>query len=231
MGARHSTSGRLSDQEKLTSSGDVSVVTRSSKIHDDGTPNPTEFMDDMSLHCSESRIHGKGEVVMITVGILSISTKGAAGQREDTSGEAIRELVSGPPLAATVSARMIVPDDHAAIELALRHWADDLRLSLVLTTGGTGLSPTDVTPEATLAVVDRLAPGLAEAMRMETLPQTRFAMLSRAVAGCRGATLIVNLPGSPKGVRECLGVILPVLPHAVQLLTGHQTEHAPGDTA
>ncbi len=165
---------------------------------------------------------------MITVGILTISTKGAAGQREDTSGEAIRELVTGPPLAATVAARTIVPDDRAAIELVLRHWADDLRLSLVLTTGGTGLSPTDVTPEATLAVVDRMAPGLAEAMRMETLAKTRFALLSRAVAGCRGATLIVNLPGSPKGVRECLDVILPVLPHAVQLLSGQQTDHAPG---
>lgn len=162
---------------------------------------------------------------MITVGILTVSTKGAAGEREDTSGEAIRELVTGPALGATVSKRDIVPDDRAAIELILRHWADDLRLNLVLTTGGTGLSPTDTTPEATLAVVDRLVPGLAEAMRMQTLAQTPFAMLSRAVAGCRGATLIVNLPGSPKGVRECLDIILPVLPHAIQVLSSPHVEH------
>jgi molybdenum cofactor synthesis domain-containing protein len=162
---------------------------------------------------------------MVNVGILTISTSGAAGAREDTSGAAIRELVTPPPLAATVAQYQVIADDRAAIEATLRHWADDLRLDLVLTTGGTGLSPTDVTPEATLAVVDRLAPGLAEAMRAESLRQTPFAMLSRAVAGCRGQTLIVNLPGSPKGVRECLGVILPALPHAIAILTGGPAGH------
>ncbi|MEO7000393.1 MAG: MogA/MoaB family molybdenum cofactor biosynthesis protein [Ktedonobacterales bacterium] len=161
----------------------------------------------------------------VTVGILTISTKGAAGAREDTSGEAIRELVTAEPLHATVMQRQIVPDDRAAIEDVLRHWADDLRLNLILTTGGTGLSPTDVTPEATLAVVERLVPGVAEAMRQESLRVTPFAMLTRAVAGCRGATLIVNLPGSPKGVRECLAVILPALPHAVDILTTRVTDH------
>jgi molybdopterin adenylyltransferase len=162
---------------------------------------------------------------MITVGILTVSTLGAAGQREDTSGEAIRALVTAEPLSADVIDQRIVSDDRAAIESALCHWADDLHFHLILTTGGTGLSPTDVTPEATLAVIDRNVPGLAEAMRQESLRQTPFAMLSRAVAGCRGTTLIINLPGSPKGVRECLAVILPVLPHAVDLVTGRNTAH------
>ena len=162
---------------------------------------------------------------MITVGILTVSTLGAAGQREDTSGAAIRALVTAEPLSADVIDQRIVPDDRAAIESALCHWADELHVHLVLTTGGTGLSPTDVTPEATLAVIDRNVPGLAEAMRQESLRQTPFAMLSRAVAGCRGTTLIINLPGSPKGVRECLAVILPVLPHAVDLVTGRNTAH------
>lgn len=164
---------------------------------------------------------------MVTVGILTVSTKGAAGQREDTSGEAIQALVTGEPLGATVAARAVVADDRASIESVLRHWADDLRLNLVFTTGGTGFSPTDVTPEATLAVVERQAPGLAEAIRAESLHATPMAMLSRAVAGIRGATLIVNMPGSPKAVRECLGVILPALPHAIDILTGRVSEHPP----
>lgn len=162
---------------------------------------------------------------MVTVGILTVSTKGAAGAREDTSGAAIRELVTAPPLEASLAQYAIVADERMSIEATLRHWADDLRLNLVLTTGGTGLSPTDVTPEATLAVVDRLVPGLAETMRAESLRYTPHAMLSRAVAGCRGQTLIVNLPGSPKGVRESLAVILPALPHAVAILTAQTTEH------
>jgi molybdopterin adenylyltransferase len=162
---------------------------------------------------------------MVSVGILTVSTRGAAGEREDTSGDVIREMVTGEPLNAEVEARMIVADERASIESVLRSWADVLRLNLVLTTGGTGFSPTDVTPEATLAVVERVAPGLAEAMRAESLRITPMAMLTRAVSGIRGETLIVNLPGSPKGVRENLGVILPALPHAVDILTRRVTEH------
>jgi molybdenum cofactor synthesis domain-containing protein len=164
---------------------------------------------------------------MATVGILTISTKGAAGEREDSSGEVIREMVTAPPLSATVAERALLPDDRAAIEQTLRRWANEFHLDLILTTGGTGLSPTDITPEATLAVLDRQAPGIVEAMRRETLAKTPFAMLSRAVAGTRGATLIINLPGSPKGVRECLEVVLPILPHAIELVSGRRTEHGP----
>ncbi|MGO8946076.1 MAG: molybdenum cofactor biosynthesis protein B [Ktedonobacterales bacterium] len=162
---------------------------------------------------------------MISIGILTASTKAAMGQREDTSGDIIAGMVTEPPLDAAIRVRQVVPDERAAIESVLRHWSDDLNLQLILTTGGTGLSPTDVTPEATLAVVERLVPGLPESMRRETVRSTPMAMLSRAVAGCRNQTLIVNLPGSPSGVRECLSVILPVLPHAIDILTGQVTEH------
>ena len=160
---------------------------------------------------------------MISVGILTVSTLGAAGQRKYVR-RGDRPGATAPPLAATIDVRQLVTDDRASIEAVLRHWADDLALHVALTTGGTGLSPTDVTPEATLAVVDRLVPGLAEAMRVESLKKTPFAMLSRAVAGCRGATLIINLPGSPKGVRECLEVILPVLPTR---RPAHRAQHPP----
>jgi molybdopterin adenylyltransferase len=162
---------------------------------------------------------------MITVGVLTISDGGAAGTREDTSGEIIRSLVTEQLPGALISAGAIIPDERELIEGTLREWSDDKHLHLVLTTGGTGLAPRDVTPEATLAILDRQAPGIAEAMRAESLRHTPFGMLSRGVAGARGRTLIINLPGSPKAVRECLECILPVLPHAVNLLTEGPREH------
>ena len=161
---------------------------------------------------------------MITIGVLTISDSGAKGARQDTSGESIRAMIAQMP-GAILNAGAIIPDEHDAIEATLREWSDEKHLNLILTTGGTGLAPRDVTPEATKAVIDREAPGIAEAMRAASLQHTPFGMLSRGVAGTRGRTLIINLPGSPKAVKECLEAILPVLPHAVNLLIEGPREH------
>jgi len=161
---------------------------------------------------------------MITIGVLTISDSGAKGAREDTSGETIRSMVTHMN-GAVIEAGAIIPDERALIEATLREWSDEKSLNLILTTGGTGLAPRDVTPEATKAVLDREAPGIAEAMRAVSLQHTPFGMLSRGVVGTRGSTLIVNLPGSPKAVKECLECILPVLPHAVNLLIEGPKEH------
>ncbi len=155
----------------------------------------------------------------IRVGILTASDRASRGEYRDLSGPAIRELVI-ERLGAEVAQEDVVPDERLVIAAALRAWADDLGLDLVLTTGGTGFAPRDVTPEATLDVVERPAPGLVEAMRAASLRVTPHAMLSRAAAGIRGHTLIVNLPGSLKAVRENLETILPALPHALELLRG-----------
>jgi molybdenum cofactor synthesis domain-containing protein len=159
---------------------------------------------------------------MFTAGILTISDKGSKGERQDRSGEAIREILSG--MDARIVNYDIVPDEKELIIEKLVKWADEDNLDVVITTGGTGLTPRDVTPEATLAVVDRIVPGFAEAMRAESLKKTPHAMLSRAVVGTRGKCLIINLPGSPRAVRECLQVILPALPHAVETLKGEAGE-------
>ena len=158
----------------------------------------------------------------IRAGILTISDRGSRGERVDTSGPAIRELLGG--IGAELGRYEIVADERAAIAATLRAWADSGELDLILTTGSTGLAARDVAPEATLDVAERLVPGIPEAMRAEGLRHTPRAMLSRAVAAVRGRTLIINLPGSEKGVRESLGAVLDVLPHALELLQG-QTEH------
>jgi len=159
---------------------------------------------------------------MLTVGVLTISDKGARGDRQDKSGAVIREILPG--IAARIVNYDVIPDEKEPIVARLVKWADEDDLDIIITTGGTGLTPRDVTPEATLAVVDRIVPGFAEAMRAESLKKTPHAMLSRAVVGTRGKCLIINLPGSPKAVRECLEVILPALPHAVETLKGQSDE-------
>ena len=159
--------------------------------------------------------------VSMRVGILTVSDRGSRGEYRDLSGPAIRDRMV-QALGAQVAVEDMVPDEQEVIAGTLRCWADELALDLVLTTGGTGFAPRDVTPEATRLVIDREAPGLAEAMRSASLQITPHAMLSRAVAGIRGATLIVNLPGSRKAVLENLETILPALPHAVELLQGRK---------
>lgn len=151
------------------------------------------------------------------IGVLTLSDKGARGERVDESGRILRDMVA--PLGEVVCYRVIA-DEMSEIVSVLKDWSDSEGLDLILTTGGTGLSPRDVTPEATRQVIDRDVPGMAEAMRQSSLSKTVHAMLSRAVTGLRGTTMIVNLPGSPRGVQENLAVLLPALPHALAKLKG-----------
>jgi molybdenum cofactor synthesis domain-containing protein len=162
---------------------------------------------------------------IIQASTITVSDKGYAGEREDASGPLLADLLR--KMGAEIVSQTIVPDEGEQIEHALVQLADEERVDLIVTTGGTGPAPRDVTPEATLAVIEREVPGLAEVLRFEGYRKTSMAVISRGVAGIRGGTLIVNLPGSPKAVREGMETLAPILPHAIKMLRGEDTEHAP----
>jgi molybdenum cofactor synthesis domain-containing protein len=155
--------------------------------------------------------------------VITISTSRAAGKGDDESGDALATLAERVGL--ELAGREVIPDERTLIASHLRSWCDDGGVDLVLTTGGTGMTPNDVTPEATRDVIEREAPGIAEAIRLESREHTKHWMLSRAVAGTRGRTLIVNLPGNPKAIAEAGEAIAPALPHALKLLAGEPTSH------
>lgn len=154
------------------------------------------------------------------IALITMSDRVAAGERTDEGGNLMREMVGA--LSCTIIAQIVLPDETQQLIEQFLHLADDEQADLILTTGGTGLSARDVTPEATLAVIERRVSGIEEALRANGLAKTPYAMLSRAIAGVRGQTLIINLPGNPKGVREGMEVLLPVLPHALKLLRGER---------
>jgi molybdenum cofactor synthesis domain-containing protein len=166
----------------------------------------------------------RGVAVTIRVAILTVSDKSARGERQDASGDAIERWARERGFG--VAAREVVPDESDRIAAWLSRWADDGLADVILTTGGTGLAPRDVTPEATRAVLEREAQGVAEALRAASLPSFPRAALSRGVAGVRGSALIVNLPGSPRGVQDGLAVLAPLVEHAVALVAGRPTDHA-----
>jgi molybdopterin adenylyltransferase len=158
----------------------------------------------------------------IHAAVITVSDKGSRGEREDLSGREIIAILK--TIGVEVLYTKVIPDEKEMIEQTLMEYTDAKKLDLVLTTGGTGVSPRDVTPDATLQVIDKEIPGMAEAMRQEGRAFTPHAMISRAVAGIRGTSLIINLPGSPKGVRENLAVVLPALKHAVEKIKGDERE-------
>ncbi len=158
---------------------------------------------------------------MFQIGVMTLSDKGSRGQRTDESGPLVKEMLLD---IGEVVRFELLPDDQRLIAETLIDWSDNLSLDMIVTTGGTGLTPRDVTPQATLQVLDYQVPGMAELMRMESLKKTPHAILSRAVVGVRGQTLIVNLPGSPKAAKENLAVLLSSIPHALKKLAGDPTD-------
>jgi molybdopterin adenylyltransferase len=160
---------------------------------------------------------------MFKLGIITISDKASSGKRPDRSGPLIRERFASTD--SELVRYEVIPDEKELIAKKLAQWADEGNMDIILTTGGTGLAPRDFTPEATLSIVDKEVPGLAEMMRVKSFTITPNAMLGRAVAGTRKECLIINLPGSPKAVAECLEVIMPVLPHAVDVIKDRVPEH------
>ncbi len=158
----------------------------------------------------------------IRAGVITVSDRGSRGAREDLSGPEVARLLEG--IDCRIERTAMVPDETEPIREVLIRFADEEKLDLIVTTGGTGVSPRDVTPDATLAVIHKEIPGMAEAMRRASAAKTPHAMISRAVVGIRGASLIVNLPGSPRGARENLEVLLPAIPHAVEKIKGDETE-------
>lgn len=175
-----------------------------------------------------NRAHGHVDDPVIcfsrTAAVLTVSDRGTKGEREDLSGRLLCERLSAEGY--QVEHYGLVPDERQEIGKVLRHLADDSETALIVTTGGTGVAPSDVTPEATLSVIERLVPGMAEAMRYASLAKTPHAMISRGVVGIRGRSLIVNLPGSPGGAIENLEVILPALPHALKKIQGDPSDCA-----
>jgi molybdopterin adenylyltransferase len=161
---------------------------------------------------------------MFNAGIITVSDKGSQGKREDLSGPAIAEMLAGA--AVQIRKTLIIPDEVDQISEAIITFVDIEKLDLILTTGGTGVSPRDLTPDATLKVIDKEVPGMAEAMRIASMKITPHAMISRAVAGIRGRSLIINLPGSPKGAKENLAVVLPALQHAMEKIKGDDRDCA-----
>jgi molybdopterin adenylyltransferase len=159
----------------------------------------------------------------IRAAVVTVSDKGYTGEREDASGPLLAHLLR--KMGAEVVSQIIVPDEQAQIEAILVELADEAQVDLVVTTGGTGPAPRDVTPEATQAVIEREMPGLAEVLRSEGYRKTPMAVISRGVSGIRGGTLFVNLPGSPKAVREGMETLAPILPHTIRMLRGVDTEH------